>query len=259
MTNGALAPDAVNRAIMRAIGEAFARRQQTQIELVLLATGLIGLPTADVQERRFAPERTAGLREIPPGEEDPGISRFWNDLEVPADAFLRPVFLRHESVLNVRVRMFAQIGHLRGDLILEQIVVRVEILHPFATREFEESVARDVAPAVRTSLEANSVSESLEDFEAPITRPVVVDDHLDRRIGLRQRALDRLPDPALGVVAGDQDGDEVVHVRGEGAAASRHVSQAPIVCMYNSRCYCGQYRAVTTLYAASNFVAHARS
>ncbi len=60
---------------------------------------------------------------------------------------------------------------------------------------------------------ADPLAEALDHLQAPVRRAVVDDDNLAVRVGLVERALDRLGDVFLRVVAGDDDGDaRVQHI-----------------------------------------------
>src|SRR4051812_21273862 len=56
VTNGVLAPDAINSSILRAVSQLLASHQQSQIKLVLLAAGLVRFPAAHVENCRLAPD-----------------------------------------------------------------------------------------------------------------------------------------------------------------------------------------------------------
>src|ERR1700722_1406246 len=87
--------------------------------------------------------------------------------------------------------------HLVGDFARQQIIVRVQILHPLSLSEFEEGVAGYVAAGVFELHEANPISKTADYLRGAIGGSVVSDNDLLRRIGLRERAINGLPDPLL--------------------------------------------------------------
>jgi hypothetical protein len=86
-----------------------------------------------------------------------------------------------------------------------KIIICIQVLQPLPAREFQETVTRRIASMVRTRLPMDAIAKLPDNIQTAIRRTIV--NHDDFLIGprLRQGAFDRLGDPSLGVVAGDQD------------------------------------------------------
>src|SRR5208337_332278 len=95
--------------------------------------------------------------------------------------------------------------HLPGDLVREQIIIRIEVLHPLPARQLKQAITRTITAPVRTSFPTNATIVLPDDVEAAVRRSIVNDDNLVLGPPLLQGAFDRLGNPPLGVVAGDQD------------------------------------------------------
>ena len=94
-----------------------------------------------------------------------------------------PVLQNHWSVGDVDLRP-VELGHLPLDLVRHQVIVGVEILHPFAVGQFEQPVPRDVPAAVRTRFDTNCLAERTNDRQAAVRRTVVDNHNLFVRPGL---------------------------------------------------------------------------
>jgi hypothetical protein len=93
------------------------------------------------------------------------------------------------------------------NFVRQQIVVCIEVLHPLTARQRKQPVSGDVAALIGAGFPAHMICKPLDDGEAAIRRPVVDDDDFDVAPRLRERALDRVADPALGVETRNQNGD----------------------------------------------------
>ena len=58
---------------------------------MLLAARLVWLPATDICERLFAPQRRAGLRQVPPRQQHPGIVRLRNRQKFAVRRALKPI------------------------------------------------------------------------------------------------------------------------------------------------------------------------
>src|SRR5215813_8648750 len=105
--------------------------------------------------------------------------------------------------------------HLPRDLVTQQIVIRIEILYPFTPCQLKQTIARSVAATVRTRFPAYTAIELTNNVEAVVRRPVINDNDLLVGPRLCERTFDRLGNPALGVVARDQNRDKWSHARSE--------------------------------------------
>jgi hypothetical protein len=92
------------------------------------------------------------------------------------------------------------------DLVARQQIVGVEPLHVLALSFGERAISRHACAGMRLADDLDARRrEPTGDGQRAIRRAVVDDDDLRLRPGLVQRGRDRLGDPALGVVGGNQD------------------------------------------------------
>lgn len=95
--------------------------------------------------------------------------------------------------------------HLRGDFLRKKVIIGVQVLQPFPTRQFKQPVARRTASAIGASFPANATVKLTDDIKATVDRPIVNHNDFFIAPSLRKCAFDRLRNPALRVKAGDQN------------------------------------------------------
>ena len=94
------------------------------------------------------------------------------------------------------------------DLFGVQQVVRIQPLDVRALGELQRLVARCCGPHVRLRHDLDAATlKPPADRHGPVARAVVDNDDLDPRPGLGHGRLDRVGDPALRVIRGDQNRD----------------------------------------------------
>src|SRR5947209_17935118 len=98
-----------------------------------------------------------------------------------------------------------------GDCVRQQRVVGVEEADDVSAGHLSTGIERGRLAAVALEDGYDTVPVAGDDLGGPVTRPVVDDDHLDARVGLRERAVDRARQEACVVVVRDDDRDERRH------------------------------------------------
>src|SRR5437588_12930972 len=107
------------------------------------------------------------------------------------------MFHRCRAKDNICCRVYSDELHLQGNFFWQQVVTRIEVLQPLAARKLKQPVPSHIAAAIRAGFPTNSIAKTFDDFKTCVSRAVINDDHLFLRPRLPERALDRLPDPAL--------------------------------------------------------------
>jgi hypothetical protein len=224
------APLPVNRAAVRAIHEALAGHQQSQVELMFLRARLIGFPAANVDDRLLAPQRPAGLREIPTCEQDPAVVRLRNRQRLASRCRSDTMLQNHWTEHDVGIEgIGGDPVPLVANLVNQQVIVSIEVLQPCAARHIQQLIAGHVPAAIRTGLSAHARSKAADDLKAAIGRAIVDNHHFDLGSRLRQRTLDRLANPALGVETRNQYRDH----EGLGTASGRRRQNEVTACSGN--------------------------
>src|SRR5208282_146895 len=182
--------------------------QQTGVEFMFLTARLSNAPATDALNRRPSPQRTTGLRQPPQRQQDPRVARMRNGGRAAHNLAVYDIFRNYWATDNVRFGSMAQKFHLTADLLRQKKIVGIEILQPGACRQFHQAIARRPSTSVRPRLPMDLTIKPAYNVETTVGGAIINDDDFLFPPGLGQRAFDRLPDPALGIETGDENGNQ---------------------------------------------------